>query len=222
MNKLKLSHRLQTIVNIVPVCDLVADIGCDHGKVLAKLFLENKVKRAIASDISAPSVEKAKQLLTELGYIDQVSIVVGDGMQNVCQDKIDVAIVAGMGGREILQIMENCQSSVETWVLQPMSDVAYVREYLIKNGYKIAQDQFFYDKGKYYTLLKVETGKQKLNQLQIKYGVDYKKDCLLKEYLGKEMEKVSQYLEQATSQKQSKELSKKYKELKKVIRSIHE
>ena len=222
MNKLKLSHRLQTIVDIVPVCDLVVDVGCDHGKVLAKLFLENKIQRAIASDISAPSVEKAKQLLTELGYIDRVNIVVGDGMQNIDQASVDVVIVAGMGGREILQIMDNCQANVGTWVLQPMSDVAYVRECLHNNGYKITKDQFFYDKGKYYTLLKVETGKQRLNQLQLKYGVEYKNDLVLKEYLGKEIVKVEKYLTQASSKIQSKDLKKKYKELKKIVRSIHE
>ena len=63
---MKLSTRLNFICDIVDKSNTVADIGCDHGKVVAKLFLDNKVSFAYLSDISAKSVQKADDLLNEL------------------------------------------------------------------------------------------------------------------------------------------------------------
>lgn len=217
MNKLKLSKRLQKIVALVDHCDLVVDIGCDHGKVLAELFLEKKVKRAIATDISAPSVEKTKKLLTELGYIAFCEIVVGDGFENVTSNEIDCAIIAGMGGHEIIKIMNECSKNVSSWVLQPMADEELLRNYLTKNGYYILVDEFLVEREKHYTLLKVEKGKQKLNKLQQKYGKDYSKNDIFLEYAQKELARVSEYMKLA-NKKSKRELKKRYKELSKVAR----
>lgn len=217
MNKLKLSKRLQRIVSLVDCGDLVVDIGCDHGKVLAELFLENKIKRAIATDISAPSVEKTKKLLTELGYIDFCKILVGDGFENVSSNEIDCCIIAGMGGHEIIKIMNECTLQVSSWVLQPMSDEELMRTYLNKSGYCILEDEFLLEKGKYYTILKVGRGKQKLNKLQQKFGKDYFKNDDFLTYAQKEMARIKEYINFA-NKKSKRDLIKRYKELQKAAR----
>lgn len=218
MNNLKLSHRLQRIVDLVPQSYMVADVGCDHGKVLAKLFVEGKINHAIGSDISGPSVEKTKVLLTELGFIDQCEIVVGDGFENIDSKKeIDACIVAGMGGREILQIMQKAKNTVHCWILQPMSDECLVRKTLNKSGYKIEVDDFIKDKGKHYVLLKVVSGKQKLSKMQVEFGLNFDQNETFQEYAKNELLKMEEYLKY--SKKQSKkELLKRYKRLKKTLR----
>lgn len=219
MNKLKLSKRLQNICNLVENCHTVADIGCDHGKVVANLFLENKIQYAIASDISQPSVEKTRQLLTELGYIDQCSILVGDGLANIDpQTAIDCCIIAGMGGREIWHILTQSVHSITSWVLQPMKDESFLRKQLVSHGYKITKDIFFYDKGKYYTLLKVEQGKQRLNALQVAFGVTFEENQDFLQYANQELQNIKEYLESATTGKSKKDLKKRYQLLQKAIR----
>ena len=76
-----LSYRLNEIVKLCGKAKRVADVGCDHGKVLAELA-KNKAEFLIATDISEPSVKKAEQLLTQLNF-KNFSVRVGDGCQTL-------------------------------------------------------------------------------------------------------------------------------------------
>ena len=55
---LRLDKRLTAVVNEVNG-EVLADIGCDHGKVSAASLIGGKVKRVIACDISEDSLSKA-------------------------------------------------------------------------------------------------------------------------------------------------------------------
>ena len=81
---MKLSKRLNEICDLVSKESVIADVGSDHGKVVAKLFLDNKIDYAFVTDISAPSVKKAENLLIDLN-IDKskYKIVVCDGGDNI-------------------------------------------------------------------------------------------------------------------------------------------
>ena len=59
-----LSPRLIKVRDFVD-CKRVADIGCDHGKLVEDLFINNMIDYAFVSDISKPSVTKAVELLTK-------------------------------------------------------------------------------------------------------------------------------------------------------------
>lgn len=217
MNNLKLSKRLNAIVGLVDKCDLVADIGCDHGKVLAKLFENGVIRQAIATDISAPSVDKTKQLLQELGYLDRCEVLVGDGFESITTTHIDTCVIAGMGGHEIMKIMENAHCTVDNWILQPMSDEELVRRYLVKHGYCIERELFLQDKGKYYCILKVKQGKQRLTKLQYVFGKDYKTSEDFSLFASRKLDKLKEYMDKATP-KSKKELKRRYKQLQKVVR----
>ena len=45
----------------------VADIGCDHGKLACGLVAEGRAERAIATDISAACLVKARELASATG-----------------------------------------------------------------------------------------------------------------------------------------------------------
>ena len=53
------------ILSYVEPCNVVADIGCDHGKIGTELLLHNYCKTCIFSDISEPSLNKARSLTIE-------------------------------------------------------------------------------------------------------------------------------------------------------------
>ena len=57
-----LDARLGTIAAMVPRCRAVADIGCDHGFLTAKLLETVPNLTMLASDVSAPALEKARRL----------------------------------------------------------------------------------------------------------------------------------------------------------------
>ncbi len=48
---MELTKRLLMVADLVPVSESIADIGTDHAYIPIYLFLKNKIKHAIASDI---------------------------------------------------------------------------------------------------------------------------------------------------------------------------
>ena len=62
-----LDARLGTIAAMVPRCRAVADIGCDHGLLVAALLEGGRCDYGIAADINPMPLEKARQELTRRG-----------------------------------------------------------------------------------------------------------------------------------------------------------
>ena len=104
---LNLSKRLENIVNLCDNTSVVADIGCDHGYVSAELILSNKCDRVVAVDISGRSLGKAIRFADSLNIKNYISFREGDGFNVIYKnDKVKQGIIAGMGGMEIIKILE--------------------------------------------------------------------------------------------------------------------
>ena len=100
-----LGDRLSLVASFVDK-ERVADIGCDHGKLLEELFRLKKITYAFASDISGPSVNKAVELLSFNKR--NFDYAVGDGLEKLEEKhNIQQVVISGMGGLEIIKIMEN-------------------------------------------------------------------------------------------------------------------
>ena len=94
---LKTDKRLRAAADWVEPCDIIADIGCDHGRLGAMLLLENRAKHLIASDISEKSLQKAKHCLQRHGLTGRAEFTVADGLEALDQ-KVDTVCILGMGG----------------------------------------------------------------------------------------------------------------------------
>ena len=68
-----LDARLGTIAAMVPRCRAVADIGCDHGLLVAALLEGGRCDYGIAADINPMPLEKARQELTIGGASPEVA-----------------------------------------------------------------------------------------------------------------------------------------------------
>ena len=66
---IRLDQRLTAIANLVDY-GKVADVGCDHGKLGYYLVSTDRASEVIATDISKPSLDKAKELAFENGVAD--------------------------------------------------------------------------------------------------------------------------------------------------------
>ena len=76
---LKLSDRMNRILDMCESFDVWADIGCDHGIISAELVLRSKAKKVIASDISEASLFKAQGYALSMGISDTVVCRLGNG-----------------------------------------------------------------------------------------------------------------------------------------------
>ena len=164
--------RLRKIYEMVD-CPVVADIGTDHGKLVGQLFLDGKIEKAYLTDISEQSLEKAKLLISKLDFAKNSTFIVSDGFDNM-QDIKDSyqAIIAGMGGEEIIKILSKIESNknINSFILQPQKNVVNLREYLINNGYKIKTDIVVKDGTQFYFVIKAVVGKDVLSYEELHFG----------------------------------------------------
>lgn len=146
-----LDLRLQMLFSLTPECECVADIGTDHGYLPLALYLEKKCRRGIACDISAPSLQKAVRHSREWGV--PLDCRQGDGLLPLLPGEADCIIIAGMGGILIADILEQGKDILQpdtTLVLQPMTAVEELRDYLKNAGFCITAEDMVLQEDKLY------------------------------------------------------------------------
>lgn len=171
MTKL-IDRRLQAVYNQID-CKKVVDVGCDHGKLVAQLFLDKKINKAILTDISVQSLDKAKKLMSQYEFNNKCEFIVGDGLCILNNDFSDYqCIIAGMGGEQIIKILSNPsrKDNITNFVLQPMKNSKKLRQWLVDNDYKIIVDKMTKQNKMYYDIIKVCRGKDKLTYPQLVFG----------------------------------------------------
>ena len=115
------SNRISTICSLVDK-KIIAEIGADHGYITLNLFQNAKIDFAFLTDISDNSLQKARDNFSQSNFSNNVMFLVGDGLkvfeniqkENNCK-KPEQIIIAGMGGNEIIKILQNNKYSFENF-----------------------------------------------------------------------------------------------------------
>ena len=120
----KLSKRLEKIYNLVSG-NIVADVGCDHGKLSHKLLSTDRCNFVYVSDISKPSLEKAEKLLSKYNCFEAIHC---DGLRGYVDKAVDECVISGMGGEEIIQIIDSSPIDIPSYILSPQKNETKVKE----------------------------------------------------------------------------------------------
>jgi tRNA (adenine22-N1)-methyltransferase len=194
---LNIDKRLESIVELCPTVKKIADIGCDHGYVTCELVLEDKAQMVIATEKSAECLNKAVSLADAINITPFISFRQGDGFEPITKyDKINFAIIAGMGGAEIIKILKKKPKRLYDFVLQPMSDVILLRQYLIENKFNIVVDKLVKEGDKFYNVIRVTKGRCKpLADLELYFGkTNFTENYeVFYEYLTKQQKKLMDF-----------------------------
>lgn len=211
---IKLSGRMMAIVRMVSSGQsaiknknrVIADIGCDHGFVSIYMIQNNIADHVIAMDVAEGPLNTAKANVLEAGVSDQIELRLSNGFDGISQGETDTAIIAGMGGHLIIDILENGLDKLEDGyelVLSPQSDIRLFRETLRKDGILITDEDMIYDEGKFYNIIKAVVNKNcpealapsgqsdEMTSIYDTYGeiLINKKSPVLIDYIEKELEK---------------------------------
>lgn len=125
----------------------------------------------IASEKSVACLNKAVALADSINIMPFISFRQGDGFEAITKyDKLNCAVIAGMGGLEIIKILKNRPKKLFDFVLQPQSDVILLRKYLIDNKFNILVDKLVKEGDKYYNVIRVTKGKCNLADLELYFG----------------------------------------------------
>ena len=176
-----LPPRLQKIADLVPACRMVADIGTDHAYIPLYLVKEGRAEGAIASDIKKGPVMRAKENIKKYGMEKTVEARLGAGLETVLPGEASVIIVAGMGGILISDILANSPQTVEKaerLVLQPMTAVVEMRDFLCKNGFGIESEHVVAEEDKLYNIIVATPhGKTQYTKKELYLGRGIDKTC---------------------------------------------
>ncbi|MDD4003415.1 MAG: class I SAM-dependent methyltransferase [Clostridia bacterium] len=187
-----LCNRLSFIEKLVGYSPLAIDIGSDHGKLACSLLLKNIAKKVIITDISQKSLNKAVKLINKYGLNDRAKFYCLDGFNGITED-IHTAVIAGMGGMEIIGILDKMPQNIEKIILQPMKNADKLRLYLQKRCFFIETDKKISSGGRYYDIIKVDTKKgDALSENDIIYGKSnlIERDKVFFDYLQNERKKL--------------------------------
>ena len=199
---IKLSKRMKCIVDMVTPGRVVADIGCDHGYISIYLIEEGIAKKVYAMDVAEGPLSNAKESIAVRGLSDKIKTFISDGFDELEEGLTDCAVIAGMGGMLMIDIISRGLHKINAGyqlVLSPQSDIPLVRTYLREHGFSIIDEDMLSEDGKYYNIIKAElmdgdTHEAIDDDMQLLYDMYgekliEKKHPVLREYLEKQMEK---------------------------------
>ncbi len=161
-----LTKRLEKLVSVIPCSDTLADVGCDHGYVGIEALKRGLANRVVFVDVSDECLAKARRNCPE-GLLARASFVCQDGIGRI---RTNTAAICGMGGLEIISILDNAEALPDALVLQPMRNVRDVRERLARS-YDIVVDDKISD-GKFYDVIAAVKcdGGCKLTEAELEFG----------------------------------------------------
>ncbi|MCR5785721.1 MAG: class I SAM-dependent methyltransferase [Eubacterium sp.] len=214
-----LSERLKAIAGMVSEGKVVADIGTDHGYMVIELVKSGKCEKAIAMDINKGPLERAKAHIEENGLSKCIITRLSNGFSNLEKGEASSAVIAGMGGKLICGILtegKEIAKELDEIIISPQSDIRYVRETLLKESFKILDEDMVKEDGKYYNILKIRympMENEDWDEVFLTYGkiLTEKKNPVFKSYLKYEENTLNGILSELEKSGQAKD---RYREIK--------
>lgn len=145
---------------MVPQGVTACDVGCDHGFVAIYLVRENICPKVIAMDIHKGPLMRAKEHIEQAGLSSYIETRLSDGIAALDTGEAECMIAAGMGGRLVVKIIRDGSEKIEKMpylVLQPQSQLAFVRAFLREQGFLILKEDMVSEDGKFYPMMLVGT-----------------------------------------------------------------
>lgn len=147
-----MNSRLELIASMVPAGRGVADIGTDHAILPIMLRRSGYGGYIAASDINEGPLKKARCGLLDAG-IDDVELILCNGLEGIDDSRVDTVIVAGMGGDTISGILDRGLYDMPQWaersdyklILHPVTKPEILRYWLTNNGFCITNETYIED-----------------------------------------------------------------------------
>jgi len=233
-NRQTLSSRLLAIAERVPHGAAVADIGTDHAYLPVYLIQNSIAGRVIASDVNSGPLDKALRNIKDSGTAQSIELRLGSGLEILSPGEVDTAVITGMGGLLIADILEKSSCiarEIQTFLLQPMNHLEGLRRYLVHHHYRIIDEVLVEDDGRIYCVMTVVNGQQEVpDEMYYKVGKSLvtKKDLLLAKYLEnrvKELDKIIcdiRLIDTAKTRERRKECEKECAMIRELLQRIKE
>lgn len=163
---MELSARLETVAKMVTKGNRVCDVGCDHGYISIYLVKNDISPFVYAMDVNIGPLERAKEHIVEYGLENQIETILSDGLCSLKERESDALICAGMGGKLVIKILTEGMDKVRKMkelILQPQSEIHFVRAFLREQGFFIDREDMVLEDGKFYPIMHVLVSSKEKN-----------------------------------------------------------
>ena len=221
--------RLDLLAELIAPADVIADIGSDHAKLPVMLVKMQKCKKCIAVEIASGPYNSAKNNIERSNLAEKIEIRLGDGLKPLFANECDAFVIAGMGGRTIIEIIHNSNDVVNDesiFYLQPMQEAPELRKWLDMNGFAIINEEIAHENSKLFEIIitkKIKGQKSIMSEMDCLLGAVLinKKHPLLNEKISLLIKQFTNIKEELTKNKISTiEIENKLKQLELVAREI--
>ena len=162
MRELELSPRLLALARQVPEGAKLADIGTDHAYLPVWLIRQGIISEAIAADLREGPLARGMEVACQWGVPgERISFRCCDGLAGLSPHEADTIVIAGMGGETIAHIITKTpwtQNPGLLYLLQPMSSVPELRQFLSEAGFSIEEEILAAEEDKLYVIFRVRPG----------------------------------------------------------------
>lgn len=176
-----LNRRLQAVASLIDPCDVLVDIGSDHGYLPLQLIKDGRIKSAVLSELREKPLEQARKHFAEEGLSDKARFVLSDGIHAI-SEQVEHVVIAGMGFETIIHIIDqDIQKFMRCHqiILQSNTKVELVREYMQSKQFELIDECFVIDRKHPYIVMKYRYSniEQQLSESDIFYGPILTRAC---------------------------------------------
>ena len=155
-------ERLFRLASLIPSGSTVVDVGTDHLLLPIHLVERGICERVIAVERASGPYQRGLSELRRRGMEGAIDLRRQNGLEGIMAGEADVIVIAGLGGITITTILSLGDPSflrhLKLILLQPMSDTAFMRGWLVRNRYPITREDLVDDGGRIYEVVGVEPG----------------------------------------------------------------
>lgn len=172
------NKRFEKIMDYIPQCTVLADIGTDHGYIPMKAIMLGRADKVIASDLSKASLERAMREVEKHQLQEHIEGRQGDGLEVLTEEEADVIVIAGLGGNLIGDILrrgyhKKYQKTFPLFVFQPVQFPEKLRANLYQLGFDIEDEDLVKEDGLIYHLITARKSTENLNEptdIELEFG----------------------------------------------------
>jgi len=169
-----LDGRLSAAMALAENCRMFADIGADHGRLSAVMLLQDESRKALVADISAPALQKARDLLGRLELNSRAVFAVANGLDALdhYDGRPDTIFILGMGGDTVSGIIRRGADKLHgaALILGAQTDLPMVRRTLCEIGYRICRETVASEGKHDYVLIRAEKGTADYSEEELLLG----------------------------------------------------
>ena len=146
----------------MPAAARVADVGSDHGLLPLALLASGRASFAVATEKTPVRAARIGRPPRGASWARAFRRRFGDGLAPLRPaDAIDTLILAGLGGRTILRILDVPRLGdlrPAAVILQPRTEPARVRSWLSRHGWRLSAETVAVERGRRHVSLRAERG----------------------------------------------------------------